>query len=392
MNGLFIRATEKFSDWALPRGKIVPKRAIVPNPPATYRDLSLRDYREDALDRVAKEAEFIDVLHADLLEHCASEASLVKKTVQQLRYFAQTGTPTREGIQKMRMLYFKSCGVSNKLIKNYLSAVFPKPDLPTTVSSILGEFSQGDIREMVQGLARDGVYRLPQTLSREYISEITENLREQTSNCEGLVARNESFVGYRESALLQCGPLKRLASDALFYHVAGEYLNVQPVLAMLYAWNTFPHANGKEVLSHNAQLFHVDMSHPSFLKVFIYLNDVGEKNGPHCLIPGTHLKKDKALWRDVRLSDDEVASHYPRSSWAYQMGAAGSIFLVDTRTLHKGEPLVEGERRICQLYYTNTLFGDPQPAPGTAGFDPKDFGDNTLDLTPRFFERYSLNL
>src|SRR5262249_19285766 len=150
--------------------------------------------------------------------------------------------------------------------------------------------------------------------------------------------------------------IARLSSDPLFYYVASEYLNVAPVLGFITAWISRPHKNDDATLSKSAQLFHVDMSNPAFLKVFVYLNDVDEKNGPHCLVPGTQSQKPDSLWRDGRITDAEMQEQIPCEKWDFQIGEAGSVFFVDTKAFHKGVPLIEGERHLAQFYYVDTLF------------------------------------
>ena len=44
-------------------------------------------------------------------------------------------------------------------------------------------------------------------------------------------------------------------------------------------------AKSDKVDEHAAQMFHFDMDRPKWLKFFIYINDVNEKNGPHFFIP-----------------------------------------------------------------------------------------------------------
>jgi hypothetical protein len=187
--------------------------------------------------------------------------------------------------------------------------------------------------------------------------------------------------------------MTQLSCDPLFYHVASQYLGVDPVLGFMTAWISRPHANEGDALSTSAQLFHVDMSNPSFLKVFLYLNDVHAKNGPHCLIPGTHREKVSALWRDGRISDSEMAEHYAESSWDYQIGEPGSVFFVDTKAFHKGVPLIEGERHLAQFYYIDTLFGEHLPLTDeTSAISPDQFGAAIKDCSPRFLTRFALGL
>ena len=70
----------------------------------------------------------------------------------------------------------------------------------------------------------------------------------------------------------------------------------------------------KGASSEAAQLFHFDMDRIRFLKVFIYLTDVGTENGPHVYVRGSHRSKPPAFFRDRRFSDAEVKRAFPPTS------------------------------------------------------------------------------
>jgi hypothetical protein len=248
-----------------------------------------------------------------------------------------------------------------------------------------------DIHRIVASLLQDGTYLLEQRLPPSAVAELIESMdREALKNGAVDSSSDEARTMYPESALLACSVMTKVATDPLLYFVASEYLNVEPILTYVNAWISRPHRNTPETLSNAAQLFHFDMSHPRFLKAFIYLTDVSETNGPHCVVPTTHKEKAEALWRDGRISDEEMTNYYPRESWKVNVGGAGSVILVDTSAFHKGVPLAGGHRRIAELYYTDTLFGEHIPTDKSfPPFDPWRFGSDIRDYTPRLFSRYA---
>jgi hypothetical protein len=359
-----------------------------------YRDLPAGfDHTKDARTRVAKEAQIARVLLKDLGERYPALRDSVQLMAQGIDEFAQTGITPQETYYQFRSLYFQTHGASNDRITDELAKIFPKPVLPKTVKSVAGDYSSAEITAMVAELHRNGFYRLKTKLSADFVAALQESLKREASrnNGAGYNQVDDARTFYRESTLLECPEMTRLSCDPLFYHVASQYLGVDPVLGYLTAWISRPHANEDATLSKSAQRFHVDMSNPSFLKVFLYLNDVDEKNGPHCLVPRTHKEKASALWHDGRISDTEIAEYYPESSWDYQIGEAGSVFFVDTKAFHKGVPLVEGERHLAQFYYIDTLFGEHVPlAPETPAFQLNRFGPGVQDCSPRSLTRYAL--
>jgi hypothetical protein len=359
-----------------------------------YRDLppSL-DHRRDATERIAKEAGIASPVQKTLAKRFPAHADLIKSMTQNLQQFASTGVTSQEGYLQFRSLYFQTVGVSNEQITGELGKIFPAPNVPETLSSSLGPFSSRDVSSIVADLKSNGVSRVKTKISAELLKRLRESLDREAgkNNGAGYRRENEARTWYREATLLACPELVQLAVDPLFYHVAGQYLGVEPVLSYITAWISRPHPNDTAILSQSAQLFHTDMSNPSFLKVFVYLNDVDERNGPHCLIPGTHRNKASELWRDGRIDDEEMAKYYPKSTWDFQVGKAGSVFFVDTKAFHKGMPLIEGERHLAQFYYVDTLFGEHAPVtPESPAFEPRRFGPSVQDYRPRFLSRYAL--
>ncbi len=121
-------------------------------------------------------------------------------------------------------------------------------------------------------------------------------------------------------------------------------------------WST---AFSKEASSRAAQLYHFDMDRFKFIKFYFYLTDVTSATGPHCYIRGTHAYMPEKLWKDGRILDREIDQEIKEEDKVEIVGSKGSIIAVDTRGLHKGKPLLEGERLILQFEFTNSLFGAP---------------------------------
>ena len=117
-------------------------------------------------------------------------------------------------------------------------------------------------------------------------------------------------------------------------------------------------------MSDAAQLFHYDYDWPAFLKVFIYLTDVGPENGPFTFVAGTH--EHKKHWNDGRRDDSYMESTYPGMARAVT-GKAGDLIVADTVGYHKGERVRDGERLMLQLEFAVSRIGasfqyEPLPA------------------------------
>jgi len=99
----------------------------------------------------------------------------------------------------------------------------------------------------------------------------------------------------------------------------------------------------------NAQYFHWDNDFSKFFKLYIYLTDVDENSGPHVYITGTHKQKfpEHSLCR--LYSDESIYNKYKIHKKF--TGQAGSMFLVDSYGLHKGESPTEKSRLMLNVHY-----------------------------------------
>lgn len=113
--------------------------------------------------------------------------------------------------------------------------------------------------------------------------------------------------------------------------------------------------------SYSAQDFHFDLDSIKFLKVFIYLKDVTENEGPHVYVEGSHKSFTKPydiLKRGYsRVSDDEISKYYDYKKIQKVIGKKGTIFIGDTKCFHKGLVPTKGNRLIFELTFSNSKFG-----------------------------------
>ena len=168
---------------------------------------------------------------------------------------------------------------------------------------------------------------------------------------------------YMAHDLLANDDVQKLLSDGSLLALAEMYLNARPrfdVLSMW--WHTSFHSQPD---SEAAQFYHFDLDRLKWLKVFIYLTDVGPQNGPHSFIEGSHVPRgipQKFLEKGyVRLSDEEVLSNYGAGKEIRFAAPKGTVIVEDTRGLHKGNAVSGNSRLILQLQLSNSLFGTTYP-------------------------------
>jgi hypothetical protein len=123
----------------------------------------------------------------------------------------------------------------------------------------------------------------------------------------------------------------------------------------------------KEPSAMHSQLWHRDPEEKKMIKVFIYLNDVNENNGPFFYVKGSqpsgkskiskfapqYLPKgsypDEATVKNTILLDQIVCAK----------GKAGTIIFCDTAGLHKGGFAVEGERKMSTGFFPSKKWSEP---------------------------------
>lgn len=105
--------------------------------------------------------------------------------------------------------------------------------------------------------------------------------------------------------------------------------------------------------------WHRDSPHRSQFKALLYLSDVGPDNGPFEYIEGSHLAGNSLslLFRgqcrpnQYRFADEEIerilAEHKIRRTF---IAPAGTLFLIDTKGIHRGAPIVQGRRYALTQY------------------------------------------
>lgn len=102
------------------------------------------------------------------------------------------------------------------------------------------------------------------------------------------------------------------------------------------------------------------------LKVLIYLTDVYDKNGPF-----QYLKKSNSVWylfksilrfgKKTRFDSENLDTNkiFEKNKLESFHGKAGTLLFVDTRGLHKGKRLYEGERYAATTYYVSKIYYNP---------------------------------
>jgi len=83
--------------------------------------------------------------------------------------------------------------------------------------------------------------------------------------------------------------LLQIANDPLILDIAASFLGCKPTIGYMAVWWSYPTIKRAQ----QAEKFHRDVDDWRFLKLFIYLTDVNDKNGPHIYV--THSSTSNQL-------------------------------------------------------------------------------------------------
>jgi ectoine hydroxylase-related dioxygenase (phytanoyl-CoA dioxygenase family) len=194
---------------------------------------------------------------------------------------------------------------------------------------------------------------------------------------------------YKENDLINNDIVQTLMCDPSIIHVAQNYLETTPIVDVVGMWwNT---DFQKEPDSEAAQYFHFDMDRIKWLKFFFYLTDVDEEKGPHSFVEGSHrdggIPFSMTSKGYARLSDEEVSKYYGKDKIKVFTAPKGTIIAEDTRGLHKGTNVINGDRLLFQIQFSNSLFGT-QYQKSTIQFEGNDALKAFDQENPRILMNY----
>lgn len=224
----------------------------------------------------------------------------------------------------------------------------------------------------LQKLRRDGLVDLGRLLEPDKC----QNLVKWAEKCPGTPKPGNNFgdlpdyLSTREKIdtfhlrsvdMLKKTEIQDLISRPDILSLVTEYFGGTPYLSACVGWWSTSNHVASDSARENAQMFHFDMDRIKWLKLFLYINDVSDQNGPHVFVEGSHKRggQPKSLRRKgyQRILDKEIAHFYAPDKIKSIVGPAGTAFLADTRGYHKGLTPVKGERLAFVIEYSSGLFG-----------------------------------
>lgn len=157
-----------------------------------------------------------------------------------------------------------------------------------------------------------------------------------------------------KGAMRASHPLLKVALDVKLLEIVAAYLGMWPALHSIGGWLNYPTDEPASL----SQLWHHDPEDLKIIKVFIYLEDVGEENGPFTYVPGTHpfgpnVPKARTQHDKRRVGDEQFTEVFPPNMWRVCTGPAGTMILADTLGYHRGGKPNAGTRLLVTFTYTS---------------------------------------
>jgi hypothetical protein len=176
----------------------------------------------------------------------------------------------------------------------------------------------------------------PWQLDPEAVRELLQAWRDIESVPAGRVERSTGKLFFKESLSLDDLKAKRIfvdiALDERLLHLIMAEIGLLPHLESVEVVVSHPTSGALTA----SQLWHRDVNDRRLLKLFVYLEDVAQPQGPFTYVPVAASARVPRL-RDHYLADAAITATVPASEWVSIRGTSGTSFVIDTgRCYHCG--------------------------------------------------------
>jgi len=309
---------------------------------------------------------------APVVSYSHAAVELTRGTVTGLKAYKRDGRIDHRSWERLLDAHCATNGRSTALLNFISRRKHPaRPQKP--VSGLLGDFSVAQQNAVVSALHKDGLYVFPDLLPAEFCDRVQRFAEKADTVIETNRDLHAPLIPFDpahpvsrtykipERLSIANEALQELVADQAFAAIAEAYLGSAPMIGGIDVWWSARYGNGPGAIA--AQMFHFDFdAPPAWLKLFVHITDVGPENGPHVYVKGTHRPGTKGMGELLargyeRIDDDEVAARFG-DRMVRVTGKRGTVFLADTRGLHKGTAVEAESRLIAQLIYCPPVFAD----------------------------------
>lgn len=178
--------------------------------------------------------------------------------------------------------------------------------------------------------------------------------------------------------------VQRIIQDKQLIKIAANYLQLNPVVIGARLYWSLAHTSEEFLTAEN---WHVDAGDGlSFVKVFFALSDVESENGPTGFIKDTHRTLPRKFYSGRRFHESEIKKRFGNNI-IEATGVQGTVYMVDTRGLHRGTPVKKNHRLLFHFLYGSDFFGFERPT--VSGLNEMEcFGDKFNGELSRTFAAF----
>ncbi|WP_137388685.1 phytanoyl-CoA dioxygenase family protein [Rhodoligotrophos defluvii] len=250
------------------------------------------------------------------------------------------------------------------LVKKLKVSRVPAIRTSKTFNALMSPFSQLRRKRAAANLsppplkiAQDQGYCL---LSPAEVPEITPAIKQADDIYQAALAAGKNagsgkdkdylFPMARGAALSEYTDIMRLAVSRPILDSVSAYLGEVPIVSQISVLVSPP--NESQI---GSQLYHLDFADEKQVKLFVYVHEVGEENGPFTFVPVAESEKlvRQFNYDRGRLTLEQVDSAIGKQGQVQVMGPPGTAVLVDTsRCMHYGSNRNKTTRVALLIQYT----------------------------------------
>jgi len=258
-----------------------------------------------------------------------------------------------------------------KIVFFVIKILLPKNNLPPAPQEEASRLRKDGIIVWDQLVDATTVNNIRQYLSTKSVYDLQDFIDGKGQiplKLEDVKITRQKKLKYFDADIAGCKDIIDIANSPKILSLVADYFGCKPTIGNMAAWWTKAGADPAEKFYDD--MFHRDVDDIKFLKLFVYLNDVGPKNGAHSFIKGSHISNECTARR--MLSDEEIDRHFPKNNQLVLTGKSGGAFLEDTWGLHRSMPCEEGERLVLHIMYCVTSLNKH--------FPPKPVAENVYGV------------
>ena len=230
-------------------------------------------------------------------------------------------------------------------------------NLPSQLCASIGRQGDKVTQRILAELDEDGYAKT--NVSELGIDDIFQELQSESSQLSPTFESGKKTWDY----LHDSNAARSMFENETVRSIANQYFGMPTARIGGEVW-VIPQSRTFEPRS-GAQLWHVDIEDFMVLKLFVFLSDVNELQGPTEFLAKCHPKgrfaadtgrilRSVGRDREPGYSDDTVFTHFDPTMRRVATGPAGTVYFLDTRTIHRGGACIGGERRVAVVGFMSS--------------------------------------